>query len=297
MEKLLHHTFSDQLRVAPEEHPVVMAESPLTPQPARERLAQIVFEAFSVPAYHVRVDAALSLYATGGVTGCVVGSGDGITSIVAVAEGLVLPHAMQRVDLAGRDLTEYMMKLLTERGYSFSTAAEREIVRDIKETHAYILTRTAGSSAAIEQMYALEQKYTLPDGNVITLANERFRCPEVLFTPSLAGSVAPSLPTALFQTIMQCDESVRRALYGNIVLSGGTTLCRGFGDRLAQEIMALAPAGTAVKVTASGSHSVWIGGSILASCMLNQSSWIRRQEYDEVGPSVITSRCFHPSER
>ena len=190
------------------------------------------------------VNAVLALYASGRTEGIVLDSGYGATHAVPSTKGIAIPDAVLRLDLAGDDLTEYLTKILNER----NTAADRDVVKDIKEKLCYVATDFDKELKMADSGTSIEKKYELPDGKSIAVGSERFRCPEALFNPKLAGVESGGIHKQIFDSIMKCDGDLHETLYGNIVLSGGSTMFPGLTDRLQKDIEILAPQGTSVNI-------------------------------------------------
>jgi centractin len=262
---------------------VLLTEAPLNPLKNREMAAEVFFEKFNVPALYVSMQAVLSLYAAGKTTGVVLDVGDGVSHSVPVFEGFALPHAITRSDVAGREVTNYFQLLLRRAGYNFHTSAEKEVVREIKEAKCYV---AKNSTREKETKARQRTKYRLPDNNEIELGTEVFEAPEVLFNPELIGLEYTGVAATLVNCIQKSDLDVRKTLYQNVVLSGGSTMFRGFGARLLDEVKSLAPPqDLKIKIQAPPERkiSTWLGGSILASLGTFKSLWITREEYMEEG--------------
>jgi actin len=289
VEKIWHHTFYNELHVDSAEYPVLLTEHPLNPKADREKTIQSQFETFNVPALYVGIQSVLSMYSSGQTTGVVLDLGDGVSCAVPIYEGYSLPHATRRVDLGGRDLNSWLQKLLNERGHTFRTSAEYEIVRDIKEKLAYV---TLDFEA---QLTDLNAYYILPDGNEIGIGNERFCCPELLFKPSINGLEYDGIDQILFDSIRKCDPAIRNNMYANIVLSGGTTMLPGLPERIEKDIKRFALTRAAdIKIIASPErkYAAWIGSSILASLPVFSLMDITHEEYNEIGRDFVHHKCF-----
>eukprot|EP00993_Chasmostoma_nieuportense_P001528 NODE_2401_length_1187_cov_28.294340_g2287_i0.p1 GENE.NODE_2401_length_1187_cov_28.294340_g2287_i0~~NODE_2401_length_1187_cov_28.294340_g2287_i0.p1 ORF type:complete len:370 (-),score=92.12 NODE_2401_length_1187_cov_28.294340_g2287_i0:25-1134(-) len=290
MERIWSHLYS-KLGVMSEEHMVLMTEAPHTPAKMKEKTAEIFFETFNVPAIHFAIQPVLALYASGNKTGVVLDSGDGCTHAVAVYEGYCIPHAMIRINLAGRDVTEHLRLQLRRAGHWFTTSAEFEVVRCIKEQVCYVAYVPAKEEElALKGAYDTVN-YKLPDGQTMAVGAERFRAPELLFTPTLIGSECESIQEALVNCIKKTDTDLRKELYSSVHLAGGSTLVTGFGDRLMAEARRIAPKDVKIKIRAQPErkYTTWLGGSILASLAAFKSVCVNRQKYYDEGVRALSS--------
>ena len=295
MEKVWHHTFYNELRVSPNEiKGVLLTEAPRQPKANREKMVQIMFETFEVQNIYVAIQAVMSLYSAGRTTGLVTDSGDGVTHTVPVFEGFSLPHAVERMEIAGRVLTGYLQKLLLEAGHNFTSAAELEIVREIKEELCYVAQDYAEEKDGCSKNAEQDKQYTLPDKAVITVPGSvRIGAPELIYQPSHNGMSCKSIDALAWASVSASDIDVRRELCKNIIMSGGSTMYEGMADRLKKELVNKAPSGAEIRVVAAADrkYAVWKGGSTLASLSTFASSWVTKEDYEEHGAAVIHRKC------
>jgi len=300
-----NYAFFEKMKINPKECKIMLTEPPMNPRENREKMVQTMFETYGFMGVYIAIQAVLTLYAQGLLTGVVVDSGDGVTHVVPVYEGFSLPHLCRRLNVAGRSVTRYLIKLLLLRGYAFNRTADFETVRQIKEKFCYV-----GYDLELEKRLALEttvliEKYTLPDGRVIKIGAERFEAPECLFSPQLVDVEGPGMGDLVFDAINKADIDTRSEFYNHIVLSGGSTMYPGLPSRLEKEIRRLyleialkgkveylAKFKCRIEDPPRRKHMVFLGGAVLAEIMKDkQAFWMNKSEYDETGMNVLR-KCF-----
>jgi len=301
MNKLWDHAFYDQLKVDPTSTKILLTEAPMNPRENREKMTQALFEHYNFAYVHVDVQAVLVLYSQGLMTGVVVDSGDGVTHVVPVFDSYVLPDAVERLDVAGRHLTQRLVDLMVYSGYSFNRSADLATVQMIKDKYCYVAIDPADEDRLCHETTSQVAKFSLPDGRQISLNDERYLCPEALFEPHKIGIEAPGIAELTFNSINKCPVDTRTQFYGNIVLSGGTTMFPGLTTRMHKEITKLydVKVGKGITKMKIGiedaprrKHMVFQGGSVLAGIMKdNPAWWISKAEYDEHGPAILHQKC------
>merc|ERR1712165_588660 len=302
MMHLWDYTFGpEKMNLDPTECLIMLTEPPMNPLKNREKMLEVMFEKYGFHGAYLAIQAVLTLYAQGLLTGVVVDSGDGVTHICPVYEGFALPHLTRRLDIAGRDITRYLIKLLLLRGYAFNQSADFETVRIMKEKLCYIAYNTQ-----VEQQLALEtttlvEDYQLPDGRHIKVGAERFEAPEALFQPHLLDIEGDGIAELLFNAIQAGDMDIRADLYRHIVLSGGSTMYPGLPSRLEREIKQLylervlkgdterlSKFKIRIEDPPRRKDMVFIGGAVLADVMKDKEEfWMTKAEYEEKGLNVL----------
>jgi len=302
MEAVWSHTFN-QLGINPSEHMVVQTEAALNPPKNREKIVEVMFEKYGFAGVNVSVQAILALGSQGLNTGFVVDSGDGVTHLVPVTDGFVEPALVQRINLAGRHITDHFMKLLAGQGHSLNSTADFETVREMKQKLCYVALDLDAEKKLARETTLVDRQYTLPDSRVIRIGAERFLGPELLFNPQNFGhGDGPGLPGLVFNAIRKSDMHVQKGYFGHIVLSGGTTMFPGLSSRLEKDIRKLYLDNVLqgdttrqnkfkchVEDPPRRQHMVFHGASIYAESYPAESPWwIKKAEYEECGASVVS---------
>jgi len=296
------YTFGpDKLDIDPKDCKVLLTEAPMNPMRNREKMVEVMFEKYGFEGTHIAIQAVLTLYAQGILTGVVIDSGDGVTHICPVYDGFAMPNIIRRLDIAGRSVTRYLIKLLLLRGYAFNQSADFETVRIMKEKLCYVGYDIANEVKLAEETTFLVKPYTLPDGRIINVGAERFQAPEVLFQPHLIGVEGMGMAELVFNAIQSGDMDIRADLYKHIVLSGGTTMYPGLPSRLEREIKQLylervlkgdtdrlAKFKMRIEDPPRRKHAVFMGGAVLAEAMKDRDDfWMSKAEYEEKGIGVL----------
>ncbi|KAJ5066287.1 actin-related protein 2-a-related [Anaeramoeba ignava] len=297
MEILYDYTF-EKLGIDGPNNSILLTEAPLNPTSNREKMAELMFEKYNFKSIYIATQALLVLYAQGLMTGIVVDSGDGVTHIIPVYEGFALPHSIKRIDIAGRDITKYLIKLLLLRGYELLILI---LLLKLKEKFCYVCCDLELEKRLALETTCLIKPFTLPDGRVIKIGSERFEAPEILFQPGIIDVESVGVSEALFNVIQSTPIDIRPKLYEHVVLSGGSSMFPGISTRLEQDVKELylqkvlkgdrsrlKRFGLKIEDPPRRKHMVFLGGAVLADVLSkNPTVWVSNQEWRSKGKTSL----------
>jgi centractin len=265
------------------EHPVLIAEPLLNPQQNRLNIAKILFDKFKIEYLFFASQPILSLFSTSSTSGAVLESGDGVTQSCIIYEGYTIPGSYKRINLGGKEVTEYLQYLLNRKGIKLENSDGFQITKKIKEELCEIYP--------IDKKENIEVKnYTLPDDNVIEIGEERRLAPELLFNPLLREYEYPGIPEMLSESINKTNYDLKLQLYASILLSGGNTKIKGMKERIYKEMKKIAPKNAKVRLHTPNNPELcsWIGGNIISSLEISKQMWVSKKEYMEKGDIINT---------
>ncbi|CAH2103250.1 unnamed protein product [Euphydryas editha] len=295
IEKLWHHIFYKELHVAPEESQVMIAVHPLTSRKDKERMAEILFESFTIHDLYLAISTPLVLHASGRTSGVVWENGYSCSYASPVFEGFPLKHATISCEINGNILTERLQLLLSQIGFHFTTAIERDILETIKSELCYV-SPDYNKELKTSKLTKESIPFKLPDGQDVLVGSERFDVPELLFQPSLQGFDCPNILDVICSSIYKCDMEYKSLFFDNIVISGGTSMIKGLPERLNVELARRIIDQTGIKVSVdampSRSIATWTGGSILASLKSVKGFWMTKEEYDDGGVDRVHYKFY-----
>ncbi|KAL4192021.1 hypothetical protein AMTRI_Chr06g191940 [Amborella trichopoda] len=289
------HAFFNELKIDPTECKILLTDPPLNPSRNREKMIETMFEKYSFTGVFIQIQAVLTLYAQGLLTGLVIDSGDGVTHVVPVVDGYSFPHLTKRMNVAGRHITSYLVDLLLRRGYAMNRTADFETVREIKEKLCYISYDYKREYQLGLETTILVKNYTLPDGRVIKVGTERFQAPEALFTPELIDVEGDGMADMVFRCIQEMDIDNRMMvclfLEKEILDRYLAVVLRGNRDGLKKLRLR-------IEDPPRRKHMVYLGGAVLAGIMKSHlppmqltkdapELWISRQDYLEEGVGCL----------
>lgn len=286
-DKMLEHVYDRHVQSSSQLHPVLMSEAPWNIRSKRERITELMFEKYKVPAFFLVKNATLAAFANGRSTGLVLDSGASHTSAVPVQDGYVLQQAIVRQPYGGDYITQLCRQYFESLGLEIIPSNLIAAKEPVKENEAPKWTRKPSAPTVTKSWmdYATKKvlqdyqssilqvsdspydkeiaetypsvHYEFPNGYNFESASERFLIPEKLFNPNVSGKGLKETPDMLdtaqivTTSVGMCDIDLRPALYGTVIVTGGNSLITGFSDRLQLDLSSRTPPSMRLKIICS----------------------------------------------
>ena len=296
MERIWANTFYTELKIAPEEHNLLLSESPFTSRKDREKTLEMMFETFNCASTYIVAQSVLAAYSVGKSTGISIDCGHTSLNFAPIYEGFLIRNSVHHIPIAGKDINDLMINLLMKNGQVIESKMQKQSIIKAKELYCYFAQDFKNEEKEFDNNGEEIKEWELPDKRKIKIGKERFQSTEVLFNPKKFGYDYSNFQELFKKTVKSIDTDLREIMLANIIFNGGTTLIKGFKSRVNQEIE---EAGKdyefkkKIHTYPEAQFMAWIGGSILSSLSNFENLWITKAAYKEEGKATIVhKKCF-----